>query len=349
MNLPEPEPAAGLDHYRATIVERLSLDHRCADNYARYLAWKKRGGSVDFLPVKLDIENVSRCNFRCGMCQVSDWPHGRRAGDMSLDEFRALIDEQHGLVEIKIQGVGEPTMGGDAFFEMIRYARARGIWVRTTTNASLFHLRDNARKLMDADPNEIQISIDAADAATFECIRPGSSFDRVIDNVRLLHRDPRARRVTKMWTVVQSANIGGLSALVELASELRFTNQVFGLDVIDWGLGDRGLGAPASDAYLAELIRLGAQLGHRVAFWRSQAKYTKANPCPWPFERSYVSSDARVAPCCMVGNPDTFELGAGLSNGFTVVWNGKDYARFREAHLTGRMPDICKGCYSCVS
>jgi hypothetical protein len=29
---------------------------------------------VDYYPIKLDIENVSRCNFRCTMCAVSDWP-----------------------------------------------------------------------------------------------------------------------------------------------------------------------------------------------------------------------------------------------------------------------------------
>ena len=29
---------------------------------------------------------------------------------MRFDDFRRLIDEQYGLVEIKLQGIGEPLM-----------------------------------------------------------------------------------------------------------------------------------------------------------------------------------------------------------------------------------------------
>src|SRR5271165_5179092 len=120
-SFPEPEPAAGLKVYKAIREARLASDKRCADNYAKYLHFKEHGGIVDFLPVKLDIENVSRCNFRCIMCTVSDWPHMKRADDMSLDNFKRLIDEQYGIVEIKLQGIGEPMMQGDDYFAMIRY------------------------------------------------------------------------------------------------------------------------------------------------------------------------------------------------------------------------------------
>jgi len=67
------------------------------------------GADVDYLPVRIDVENVSRCNFHCTMCQVSDWPHQQRAADMSVDDFKTLLDEQYGVVEIKLQGMGEPT------------------------------------------------------------------------------------------------------------------------------------------------------------------------------------------------------------------------------------------------
>ena len=66
--------------------------------------------------------------------------------------------------------MGEPLMQGDAYLAMLRHAREREIWVRTTTNASLLHLRENYRRLIDADPNEVQISIDGADQ------RPSRAF-----------------------------------------------------------------------------------------------------------------------------------------------------------------------------
>src|SRR3990167_9005224 len=106
---------------------------------------------------------------------------------MTLEEFKSLIDEQYGLLEIKLNGIGEPLMAGDVFFEMIRYAREKRIWVRITTNASLLHLRGNAQKLVDSGVNEIDISIDGADAPTFEGIRIQSDFDQVSKNCQLLN------------------------------------------------------------------------------------------------------------------------------------------------------------------
>ena len=128
--LPAPEPAASIEAYRRERELALASSLRRRENFERYTRSSRRSATVDYLPIKLDIENISRCNFRCTMCVVSDWPKGKRGEDMSLEEFQRLIDEQYGLVEIKLQGIGEPTMQGDVFFEMIKYARARHIWVR---------------------------------------------------------------------------------------------------------------------------------------------------------------------------------------------------------------------------
>src|SRR5215831_15926357 len=226
--LPSPEPAAGTDAYIRERELALNRSPECRANYERYLAFKRRGVQVDYLPIKLDIENVSRCNFRCTMCPVSDWDHGRRANDLKLDDFKRLIDEQIGLVEIKLQGLGEPTIQRDDYFQMIRYARAKHIWVRTTTNASLLHLKDNYLRMIDADTNEVQISIDGATKDVFESIRRGSVFERVKSNCILINTYSRQIGVerTKMWTVVQRANWRQLEDLVDLAAELGFTNQV---------------------------------------------------------------------------------------------------------------------------
>lgn len=358
--LPAPTPSAGIDAYRRERERALASDPRRRANYERYVAYMNaptRDARVDFLPVKLDIENVSRCNFRCTMCAVSDWHKGTRAADMPLDAFQALIDEQYGLVEIKLQGLGEPLLQRDDYFAMLRYARARHIWVRTTTNASLLHLHDNHQKLVDADPNEIQISIDGATKEVFESIRRGSVFERVADNCRLINAYCREKGVirTKMWTVLQRANLHQMDELVELAHDLGFRHFTFSLEVNDWGisswnerLGGIDVEALLDPDRLAGLIEKGERLGVEVRFWNITDKYSAASPktlCPWPFERAYVGSDLRVSPCCMLGNPDVFELGAGLADGFSSVWLSDEYEAFRQAHRDGRPPSVCQGCY----
>jgi pyrroloquinoline quinone biosynthesis protein E len=356
--LPQPEPSAGLEAYRRERELALAWSPRRRENFERFLAASRREARPDYLPLKLDFENVSRCNFRCTMCMVSDWTKGKRAGDMPLEAFRRLIDEQYGLVEIKLQGVGEPLLQGDELFAMIRYARAQHIWVRTTTNASLLHLNDNARKLVDADPNEIQISVDGATKEVFEGIRRGAVFGRVVENCKLINGYCRERGVvrTKMWTVVQQANAHQLEALLDLAHETGFRHLTFSLELNDWGLDawSRRNGAINVEDHLDPdallgLIERGERLGIAVRFWNTTDKYSTASPatlCPWPFERAFVSSDLRVVPCCMIANPEVCQIGDPLGS-FSDVWHGEAFAAFRQAHLDGRPPRVCRGCYSC--
>jgi pyrroloquinoline quinone biosynthesis protein E len=357
--LPAPEPAAGVAAYERERELALARSPACRANYQRYLAGRRRAAVVDYLPIKLDIENTSRCNFRCTMCVVSSWAKGKRAEDLPLDAFKRLIDEQVGLLEIKLQGIGEPTLQRDDYFAMIRYARQKHIWVRTTTNGSLLHLNDNARKLIDSDVNELQISIDGATRAVYEAIRRGGVFDRVMANVRSVNACQRSAGVerTKMWTVVQKGNVHELEALVDLAAELGFTNQVFSLELSDWGLDDwhdrnaaAAVEAELEIDRLSRLVERGDRLGVRVRFWNVTEKYSGASPetlCPWPFERAYVSSDLRVVPCCFIGNPDVAEIGHGLTGDedFAKVWLGDEFRKFRQAHLDGRPPAYCNNCY----
>ena len=84
MPLPTPRPDQAL---WTSVLESgfLRFPERRA-NYDRFQT-AQRNATLDYLPIKLDIENVSRCNFRCSMCQVSKWPKLQRAGDMSIEAW----------------------------------------------------------------------------------------------------------------------------------------------------------------------------------------------------------------------------------------------------------------------
>jgi pyrroloquinoline quinone biosynthesis protein E len=348
--LPIAIPAMGIIAYMDERQRRFDFEPRCFENYQNYLA--NLNGNfdlpVDYLPIKLDIENVSRCNFKCTMCSVSDWHKGQRAADLPLEDFQKIIDEQYGVFEIKLQGLGEPTLQRDPYFEMIKYARARHIWVRTTTNASLLHLNQNAKKLIESDVNEIQISVDGATKETFEGIRRGSHYPTVIRNVNLINRLDNSR--TKMWTVVQRDNAAELERLVDLASNTGFRSQVFSMDIHGWGdekweKANAEVTMDINKDRLLNLVEKGITLGVNVQFWLIGEKYTKDNLCRWPFERLFIGSDKRTSPCCIIGNPDTMSLGT-INNSLTNdVWYSKEYEQFRKDHLSGNIPESCRFCY----
>ena len=347
-NLPTPEPVPDTAAYLREREACLSLSPKRRENYERYLKSTRREAVLDYLPVRLEVETVSRCNFRCTMCQVSDWPKGKRAEDMPLDDYNRLIDEQHGVVELKIQGFGEPTMGGESYFEMIRYARAQRIWVRTITNASRLHLRQTYKKLVDSDANEIQISIDGATKEVFENIRRGSVFGQVVENCALINGYDSSR--SKMWTVVQEGNVHQLEALVDLAYEVGFQYMVLSFELIDFGMQkwrEVNDAVTVSDRITIErcwkLYEKAKSLGIKLAFWFATERYDKANLCPWPFERAYVSSDMRFVPCCIIGNPEVSDLGDARK--LTKAWNAPAIVQFRKEHIEGKVPTVCRSCY----
>jgi radical SAM protein with 4Fe4S-binding SPASM domain len=355
-SLPAPTPTPNKTAYTLEKYIALIRSPRKFHNYLKYLSQTRRDEEANYYPIKLDIENVSRCNFRCGTCQVSEWPKGQRANDMSYETFCKIIDEQIGLIEIKLQGMGEPTIQGNDFFKMIRYARSKNIWVRTVTNASLLHLKDNYISLIDSGVNEVQISIDAADKEIFERIRPGSNFEKVKENCKLINRYAKKRDLirTKMWTVVQQKNISKLEPLVACAAELGFTRQVFSIGLVNWGQ-DKWLKHNNSENEIngqftfelgLKLLALGKKYDVEVQFWSVLDKYKidlKENLCAWPFERAYISSDNKIVPCCMVANPDSFQIGNGTS--LKDIWNSEEYKKFRRSHLEGDIPKICTNCY----
>ena len=184
----------------------------------------------------MNVENVSRCNFRCTICQVSEWPKQQRAADIGLPQFKQLLDNQPGLVEIKLQGMGEPLLAANDCIEMIKYARQRHLWVRSIANGSLLHIKDNYRKLIESDICKIHISIDGATKDVYETIRVGRKFNMVTRNCKLLNEYAHAsnRMRTRMWCVIQRDNYKQLEQFPRLAAELGFKRLTLSLDLNDW-------------------------------------------------------------------------------------------------------------------
>ena len=351
-SLPTPQRDRAL--YRATLAAGFAAYPEREQNYRRFQA-AERGERLDYLPIQLDIENVSRCNFRCTMCQVSDWPKMQRAGDMSFEDYKALLDEQYGVIDVKLQGMGEPMLAGETYFRMIEYARARHLWVRSTVNGSLLHLRENYKRLIDSDISETQISIDGATEATFEKIRRGGKFKRVMANTALLNAYARdaGRLRTRLWAVVQKDNFDELELFPKLAADHGFERLTLSINLNDWGqarwreVNDTVDMTTDFEVPRAErLLELGRRHGVEVTFWCVDERYDPAVPeklCPWPFERLYVASDMRAVPCCVIANPDTYDLGDARR--LSRVWHSDAMVEFRRAHLEGRIPEVCLSCY----
>ena len=348
LNFPKPKPSK---EYQETIDRGFWLFPKRKENFEKFLASSKKC-AVDYMPIKLDIENVSRCNLKCEMCQMTTFANQKRANDLSFDDFKKIIDEQIGVFEIKIQGVGEPLLQGDEFIEMIKYAIGKSIWVRSTTNATILHKNNNYKKVIDAGVGELQISIDGATKETYEAIRVNAKFEQSVQNCKLINSYCKEIGVqkTRMWTLLQNDNLHELFLFPTFAKELGFERLTISMDVNGWGNEEwtqknesKKVSSMICQGDIDKLLDSANKLGVELTFWDISSKYSSSNLCPWPFERAYISSDKKIVPCCMIANPDVFNLGAAKH--FAAMWHGSEYEAFRKSHIDGAIPNICKFCY----
>lgn len=317
------------------------------------------------------IEPVGQCNLRCQMCAVqfraAGPPHGPLAF-MPLPQFQRLIDQLTDLKQLHLQGLGEPLMHPE-FFDMVRYATARGIAVSTNTNLTLLSPR-RARLCVDSGLRELHVSLDAASAEIYERIRVGARFSRVCRNLASLQR---ARAATeseypkvRIIVVLMRQNLEQLPAIVRLAHDFGVSTvfaQHLCHDFQEDSLPERYrpmrefvdaqtlLGeAPERIARLfaaarAEAGRLGVELRlPRLGAPAAIPTTVTHRRCDWPWRGPYISYTGDTMPCCMVGTPDRSTLGNMLDGDVATVWDGVAYQEFRQALGSDTPPAVCRSC-----
>lgn len=310
-------------------------------NYCRY---RKNGfgSNVTHLPLVMDIEPTQRCNYKCRMCMT----HKTKRPDLTLEEFKTVIDEQYGLMEIKIQGVGEPFLNTD-FIEMIKFAKKRHLWVRTTTNGSLLGHDQNYKKLVDSNVNDVNISIDGATKDVYEAIRKGGRFERIIENCKLINDyNNRVRKTTvRAWVVLQALNIQEIYQFPEFFAELGFKEMAYSFAMHNYGQNGQNSEVAEidiKDLDMRRLETLAARFKIKINFW-FYPSYSTKHYCKIPFERVYLTTDKKVLPCCYVANQEVVTFGP--YNDFKTVWF-QDYAPIRQKMRNqNTVPGFCKRCY----
>lgn len=333
----------------------------------------KQADLVPPLPRELQIEVTGACNLRCQMCLVRYRPPlNKIEGSLSFDSFKQIVDDLPGLETITMQGLGEPLLAPH-LFEMIEYAAARDIAVGFNTNGTLL-TRAKAERLVKAGLDWLHISVDGANAATYESIRDGSSFERVESNVRGLIDVMRTLDSDKpdieLVFVAMRRNIGELCDLVRLTAgwgvpKLWVQNLAHSFSDTDpagdyheissftatealWSGRAGPDGERSAQAIFDEARALAGALGVELRLpevGEGAAGRAPGTPgCDWPWRSAYLNHTGEVQPCCMVMGADRAVLGDVRADTFPEVWSSQAYQDFRSALLTDHPPAVCKGC-----
>jgi len=268
--------------------------------------------------VILEVANI--CNLRCHNCTNKDMQ--RKRGFMALDVYKKVIDEcvALGVDEVCITG-GEPTLHPQ-LIDQVTYAKTRGIKSLTIiTNAQLL-MPLLSEKLIKANLDALDVSIDAATPSTYSKMRPPGNLEIVEENLDVLIK-LKSRLRTPLPRVT-----------VKLIKESRNAGEV--------GLFRRKWNKKADEIFISFLHNWGGAINKKEPKWRGG---TKRYPCSWIFRQTYICWDGRVSLCCLDSEVGTL-LGDIKEMSIKDIWHSLKLQGIRQAHLDGNFNDLllCSKC-----
>ena len=328
----------------------------------------ERGSEAERPPVCLYLETTNRCNLLCTTCPRT-YEELEPPADMSFELFVSIVNQVPDLVRAVLHGVGEPMLV-KSLPRMVRYLKERGVYVLFNTNGTVLNER-NGRALIAAGLDELRVSLDAANAASFRAVRGRNYFDRILRNVTafraLQQREGHDRPRVSAWLTGLKETIRELPAFVRVAAEIGvtevylqrlvfFDEHAIGMARPDQALFER-LTAAESDI-IAEAERLARALG--ITFSASGAAsepglslHRAATDSPWslcrrPWTLMYFTANGRALLCCIAPfsqrGYEHYTLGDATQQSLREIWNGPAYRAFRVALLSDAPPTACANC-----
>jgi MoaA/NifB/PqqE/SkfB family radical SAM enzyme len=316
-------------------------------------------------PVEAYFEVANRCNSKCATCPLTFSPH-EAARQLSLDDFRALVDQLPDLRRAVLQGIGEPLLNRD-LAAMIALLKARGVYVVFNTNAVLL-TRRRQLELISSGLDELRVSLDGSTPETYLRVRGIPAFERVVSNLEGMVQTRRELGASSprlsIWVTGLRENLAELPDVIDLAASIG-VEEVYLQRMVFWG---QGLATAEQSIFrrehaVAERIIGEAErraAAHGVRFRGADALSPRASlverppePEPWracsrPLRLAYITAQGTALPCCIAPFTDapfeSLRLGNYLEQGVAAVWNGEAYGRFREQLYSSSPPASCRNC-----
>lgn len=289
-------------------------------------------------PLSIEIEATYHCNLKCPFCARVVKPDERNAGHMSDTLWKKFLREceRNGLKALMMDHEAESLMNPN-FFKMLGEAKAAGIidiWLHT--NATLL-TPERSALLIEGGLTKLNCSIDASTEETYNVLRVGGRFQKVVENVKTFLRIKTEKGAhhlrTRVSFVEQAENIREKRDFFEYWRRIPGVNMITFQECIDM----RPFEVADEDSGLFEAAL--------------DRKYAEEEPfhCSAPWETPILDVNGNVIPC---GQPvrahnQDFILG-NLNRGDTIAscWNGPKMTALRELHRKGEWykNPMCRVC-----
>lgn len=329
-----------------------------AEHFWRFHGLGGQGQSRTFwrlgTPLELQVEPTNHCNLKCTMCPRTT-VMTRGVGHMTAEIWDRILDTWSGresdfafsdplterpLFQAKVRGtiklfyLGELLMHPE-FERFIVTARDRGVTLAVQTNGTLLQKRSTRRRLLDARPSVLGISLDGFSADSYQTVRQGARWETVKTAIEAFvsERDEMGLR-DEIQLYITSVDPGYQPEIIQQAKEFFAT-------VASGAIPMHFISLTTTNP--TEFLSPQGEM-RSYEFAPAYTVFADRPSCWEPLQKMQVLWDGVVSACCLVPDDD-FRLGH-VRDGVDAVWNSASMRSLQRAHLEHDLEEysVCQQC-----
>jgi MoaA/NifB/PqqE/SkfB family radical SAM enzyme len=306
----------------------------------------------------IELEVTTACPLSCRHCEHTYFPADYRNQNLTLEQFKKIIDSIPRLKWINMTGEGSPFMNPD-FVAMLRYAKSKDIYVDFSHDFYTYNDKIG-RELIAMGIERIYFSIDGCTKETYEKVRIGSDFDRVIKNIKsfiALKKEMKSPlpEICYRYAFFKDnwKEVPWLPKLVHDLSDISDEPSINYVGLLEFEQ-TKGLEVELPECEKVLTDQMAKQYNQSLYWSHVTHDETKKAPCHFCvfWTEPYIMIDGSVVPDCAVlmsnRRPFLESNSFGNINNMPLIkmWNTPKYRRFRETLRNPKapVPSICLGC-----
>jgi radical SAM protein with 4Fe4S-binding SPASM domain len=297
---------------------------------------RNKAEKVSGKPLSLFIEPTNICNLKCPLCPTGNGLLKKNKGYMSLENYKKIIDKLGATAfSVTLWNYGEPSLNKD-FFEMIKYAKKKGLKVITSTNGILFRNKENISKLVDSGLDELVFAVDGATEETYSMYRKNGNFNVLIEGIKELVRLKKEKNsyfpFLSMQFIIMKDNEHEVEEIQKLAKELG-PNELILKTVFLFN------DASKAEKYLPKNKEYSRYID------TEKCKDSLIPGCDGLWTGININYDGAVVVCCF-DYAENFKLGNIFEDDFeNEIWNSEQMQKFRKMVWENKNSVLmCKNC-----
>lgn len=305
-----------------------------------------------FYPQFIEVEVSTRCPFKCVMCEHTYWRE--KSQDMTLNQLKSIVEQFPHLTWIGLTGIGE-SFSNPQFLKMMEYVKGKNLYLELYDNFFLIN-KIYAKALIKNGIDRMIVSIDAATTKTYEKIRVGANFNKVLSNIKNLQKLKKkyASHYPEIvfHFIISRYNLGEVLPFISLVGKImgKEKTSILFTGVLHEFPEIKDLLVEIPEELVKKASEKAKKLGIRVTWNRNVPEekdpITKCNEWLMPF----IFVDGTIVPCCASNeaNKRDYQRLTSMENifekPFREIWNGPKYKALRQMIKEDKTPPACKYC-----